>query len=115
MPRHSARTLPPGPAAAPPESNAGPAPADHPTSRRAVWLASLPDSEQRALRHIGIRIAALRRQRRVTRAELAVAADLNAAHLGTIERGESNATFLSLVRIAEALSADVTALLEPVK
>lgn len=67
------------------------------------------------LRHVGLRITALRRRRRVTRAELAVAADLNAAHLGTIERGESNTTLLSLVRIAEALNADVTALLEVVR
>ncbi|MES3034961.1 MAG: helix-turn-helix domain-containing protein [Gemmatimonadota bacterium] len=86
-----------------------------PNSRRGVWLAALPDSEQRALRHVGLRITALRRQRRVTRAELALAADLNAAHLGTIERGESNATFLSLVRIAVALDADVSALIEPVR
>ena len=90
-------------------------PVDNPTSRRAVWLASLPDGEPRALRHVGLRITALRRKRRVTRAELAIAAELNAAHLGTIERGESNATFLSLVRIAVALDSDVSVLIEPVR
>jgi transcriptional regulator with XRE-family HTH domain len=62
-----------------------------------------------------LRIAAFRRKRRITLAELAVAADLNAAHLGTIERGENNTTLLSLVRIASALTVDVKALLEVVR
>lgn len=115
MPRRSARLRSPAVDAAPPESSPVPAPVDIPTSRRAVWLASLPDSEQRALRHIGLRITSIRRKRRVTLAELAIKADLNAAHLGTIERGESNTTFLSLVRIAVALESDVSALIEPVR
>lgn len=44
-----------------------------------------------------------------------MAADLNAAHLGTIERGESNTTLLSLVRITSALNEDVAALLKVVQ
>lgn len=115
MPRRSARPLPPPAADALTESHATPATGADSPSRRAAWLKTIPAIEQRALRHVGLRITALRRQRRLTRAELAVAADLNAAHLGTIERGESNTTLLSLVRIAEALETDVTTLLRVVR
>jgi len=107
--------MPPGPADTHVVASTTPTTVDDSPSRRALWFETLPPNEQRTLRHLGLRIKALRRQRRVTRAELAVAADLNAAHLGTIERGESNTTLLSLVRIAEALDANVTALLEVVR
>ena len=113
MPRHFAHVLPP--AAAHAESSSLPTTVEDSTSRRATWAKTIPASEQRTLRHVGLRITALRRQRRVTRAELAMAADLNAAHLGTIERGESNTTLLSLVRIASALNEDVAALLKVVQ
>lgn len=115
MPRRSTRVLPSAAPDAPSTSSAPSTANTDSTSRRATWLKTIPDSEQRTLRHVGLRITASRRQRRVTRAELAVAAGLNAAHLGTIERGESNTTLLSLVRIADALNTDIRALIEPVK
>ena len=84
-------------------------------SRRGRWLASLTKDEAKALRHIGLRVRAARLRRRMSRAELAVAAGLNTAHCGTIERGENNTTLLSLMRIAAALGVSASELLHPIK
>ena len=86
-----------------------------PASRRAIWVASLTKDEARTLRHIGLRLRAARLRRRMTRAELAIAAGLNAAHVGTIERGGNNTTLLSLARLAEALGVQAIDLIEPIR
>ncbi len=91
-----------------PPHNAGP-------SRRKRWRDALDPADQRALLHIGMRVAAARKTRRLTRAELAVAANLNAAHIGTIERGENNTTLLSLSRLAGALGVSPSELLTPIR
>lgn len=81
------------------------------TSRRGLWVASLTKNEIRVLRHIGLRVRAARLSCKLTRSELAVASGLNAAHIGTIERGENNTTLLSLIRLASALKLEPEELL----
>lgn len=86
-----------------------------PSSRRARWLESLTKDEARKLRQIGLRIRAARARRRMTRAELAIAAGLNAAHVGTIERGENNTTLLSLSRLAAALDVEISEIVRSIR
>ncbi len=86
-----------------------------PSSRRARWLESLTKDEARTLRQIGLRVRSARLRRRMTRAELAVGAGLNAAHVGTIERGENNTTLLSLSRLAGALDIEISEIVRSIR
>ena len=86
-----------------------------PASRRARRLESLTKDEARTLRQIGLRVRAARLRRRMTRAELAVAAGLNAAHVGTIEPGENNTTLLSLSRLAAELDVEIVEIVRAIR
>lgn len=59
----------------------------------------------RVLKALGSRVRTLRKARRLTQAELARRAGLY--DVGKIERGESNPSFLTLVKIAETLDIDL--------
>lgn len=58
-----------------------------------------------ALVRMGAAIRAERKARGVSQEALADAAGLDRAHMGKIERGERNVTFLNLLRIASALKS----------
>lgn len=53
----------------------------------------------------------LRRQQGKSQEALALAAQIDRSYLGAIERGESNATLLNMVKIAAALDATVAELM----
>ena len=62
----------------------------------------------RVLKALGNRIRALRKSRGLTQVELARRAGLY--EVGKIERGESNPSFLTLVKIARTLEVDLVTL-----
>ena len=62
----------------------------------------------RVLRDLGSRIRTLRKTRRLTQVDLARRAGLY--DVGKIERGESNPSFLTLVKVAVALGVDLAVL-----
>lgn len=59
---------------------------------------------------LGQRIRAARRELDMSQERLAHEAGLDRSYVGRVERGEHNLTFVSLVKIARALSRDVAAL-----
>ncbi|MFY1664386.1 helix-turn-helix domain-containing protein [Pseudomonas sp. Pseu.R1] len=56
------------------------------------------------LTRLGAAIRARRKSLMLSQEALADAAQIDRAHMGKIERGERNVTFLNVVRIAKALS-----------
>jgi transcriptional regulator with XRE-family HTH domain len=60
---------------------------------------------------VGKNVRELRLMRGLTQEKLAVDSQIDLTYLGGIERGSRNPTLLVLVRIAEALDAEVTQLL----
>jgi len=65
------------------------------------------------LKIIGRRVQELRRDRNKTQAELAEMADLSTNYVGEIERGETQATLETLLRIADALEVNPSNLFVP--
>lgn len=63
-------------------------------------------------KQIGIKVRSLRIERGMTIEELAAKADLNAAYLGRLERGEQNMEIQTLEKISAALGAAPTEFLE---
>jgi transcriptional regulator with XRE-family HTH domain len=61
---------------------------------------------------LGKRIRARRTDLGISQEGLAHAAGLDRSYVGRIERGEQNLTFVTLVRLARAMSCDVAALTE---
>ena len=59
---------------------------------------------------VGSTIAAIRRGRDMTQAELAEKAGLNISFLGQVERGEKNPTIKTLYKISEALNISMASL-----
>lgn len=56
-----------------------------------------------ALAMFGDAIRALRLEKRISQEALAYLAEIDRSHMGKIERGERNVTFLNIVKIARAL------------
>ncbi|QUN66356.1 helix-turn-helix transcriptional regulator [Pseudomonas sp. JS425] len=56
-----------------------------------------------ALEQLGASIRARRKLQKLSQEALADSAQIDRAHMGKIERGERNVTFLNIVRIAAAL------------
>ncbi len=66
-------------------------------------------------RHLlGIRVRAARTAKGWTQRDLAEAAGMHPAYVGSVERGERNIGFDNLVRLAEALDVSLAALLRGV-
>ena len=70
----------------------------------------MPDER---LMRLGKRIRELRVQRDLTLERLAEKASLSANYLGELERSKSNASVKTLLRIADALGVNLTALFSP--
>lgn len=63
--------------------------------------------QDRVYQQLGRRIQQLRRERGVTQERLALAAGLNRAYVGYIERAERQASILTVAKIAKALDVDL--------
>lgn len=59
------------------------------------------------LKHLGLRIRALRERENISQESLGDLASLHRTYIGTIERGERNPSVLSLKKIAEALKLNI--------
>lgn len=64
-----------------------------------------------SLRAFGAAIRRLRKEKGESQEGLALAAQIDRSYLGAIERGESNATLLNMVKIAAALDVTVAELM----
>jgi transcriptional regulator with XRE-family HTH domain len=63
---------------------------------------------------LGKAVRLVRKERGLSQEALADASGIDQSHMGKIERGERNLTFLTVSRIARALDCRVSALLERV-
>ena len=63
------------------------------------------------LKQLGLAIREVRTEQNVSQEALADASGIDRAHLGKIERGERNVTFLNVLRIAGALGMKPSAIL----
>lgn len=72
-----------------------------------VRVADKSDSEV-ALMKLGDAIRATRLRQKLSQEALADAAGINRTHMGEVERGKRNVSFLALVRIAKAMDVDVS-------
>lgn len=77
-----------------------------PPKRRTLAAATAPDAQQ-----VGLRIRAMRRQRKLTLAELSELTQLDKGFLSRLERGEKFASVGSLHTVAVALGTSLSALL----
>jgi transcriptional regulator with XRE-family HTH domain len=66
----------------------------------------------RALQLLGRTIRRLRKQRRLSQEALAERARMHLNHISSIERGERNPGFLSLLKLSRGLDVPITALFD---
>ncbi|MGY2410347.1 helix-turn-helix domain-containing protein [Pseudomonas pergaminensis] len=64
-----------------------------------------------ALVNLGVAIRARRKALHLSQEALSDAAEIDRSHMGKIERGERNVTFLNIVKIASALGCKASELL----
>ncbi|MCS3396914.1 MULTISPECIES: helix-turn-helix domain-containing protein [pseudomallei group] len=69
------------------------------------------DDVSQELALLGRAIRAVRKEKRISQEELADIAGLDRSHMGRIERGERNVSFLNLVRVAHALDCKLSEIL----
>lgn len=67
---------------------------------------------ERLLSRLGKAVRAKREARQLTQEALADAAGIDRSHMGKIERGERNVTILNVARIAAALDAKPSEILQ---
>ena len=65
-------------------------------------------SQDALLPPLGQAVRAARKERGVSQEGLAYATGIERAHMGRIERGEANVSFLNLMKIASALDMDLS-------
>jgi len=61
---------------------------------------------------LGLAIREARKARGLSQEALALSAEVDRAHVGRVERGDSNAAVLTLVQIAKALNLTVSKLMQ---
>jgi transcriptional regulator with XRE-family HTH domain len=59
---------------------------------------------------LGARVRELRKQRKWSQRDLAAACGLAASQVGSLERGQTNATLTTMLKIAEKLDTSLSAL-----
>ena len=64
---------------------------------------------------LGMRIAYLRKQKKMSQLALSIEAEINKNYLSDLEKGRRNPTLLILNKIANALGCDLSYLLQGVK
>ncbi len=74
-------------------------------------VSGLADSEGH-LRSVGSAVRRMRESQGFSQEELAHMAQIDRSHMGKIERGERNVTLLNLIKIAQALAAEPSAVLK---
>jgi len=57
---------------------------------------------------LGDAVRAVRLEQKMSQEALADAADINRTHMGEVERGKRNVSFLSLLRVASALRVNLS-------
>jgi transcriptional regulator with XRE-family HTH domain len=73
-------------------------------------IADRTDNERNLMR-LGDAIRTLRLEQKMSQEALADAAEINRTHMGEVERGKRNVSFLSLLRIASALKVKLSDIL----
>ena len=63
----------------------------------------------------GIRLRALREERKLSQEKLAEMADLHRNYVGNLERGNSNVSLLTIVKLARSLNVKPVKLVEVVR
>ncbi|WAC45404.1 helix-turn-helix transcriptional regulator [Pseudomonas sp. SL4(2022)] len=72
---------------------------------------SVNQDKDQSLVRLGAAVRARRKQMNYSQETLADAAEIDRSHMGKIERGERNVTFLNIARIARALECKPSDLL----
>jgi transcriptional regulator with XRE-family HTH domain len=80
-------------------------------NRKTPW--TQPGSQETPLQRLGATIRQYRKQQGFSQKVLAARTGLNYAYISGIERGQRNASVLSLLRIATALDLPLSHLLAP--
>lgn len=68
--------------------------------------------QKQALIKLGRAIRSYRKQRLLSQEALALDAGIDRSHMGKIERGERNVTFLNILRISKALDCKASKFLQ---
>ena len=61
------------------------------------------------LQTVGQRIREARKEKGLTQEELALEADMDRSYVGQLERGEQNATVITLAKLAGVIGCDIAA------
>ena len=64
-------------------------------------------TEQEALNKLGLRIKKLREEQNLSQFQFSLVCDITLNQVGRIERAEINTTYLTLLKIANALEIDI--------
>jgi transcriptional regulator with XRE-family HTH domain len=78
---------------------------------RAMPRISAAQDKDESLKRLGQAVRARRIQQGLSQEALADAAEIDRSHMGKIERGERNVTFLNIARVAKALQCKTSDLL----
>lgn len=74
-----------------------------------------PSYDELKLSQLGAALRSVRHSRQMSQEALADAAGINRTHMGEVERGKRNVSFLHLCRIADALGLELSDLLRSEK
>jgi transcriptional regulator with XRE-family HTH domain len=70
------------------------------------------ESEQSILLRFGQQVRNLRQKKSISQEELAARAGVHRTYIGMIERGEKNATIITMIKLTVALEIEITELLK---
>lgn len=65
-------------------------------------------NKNKHLKKLGLQIRELRKSKSLSQESMALQAGIDRSYMGSIERGERNVSFLTLVKIAEVLERDIS-------
>jgi len=68
--------------------------------------------DEQILCNFGLHIKALRKKKKLSQEQLASLSELDRTYISGIERGKRNVSLLNIIKIAEALELEASALLE---
>ena len=76
-----------------------------------VHRQSIKTDNRGRLAFLGSAIRTIRLEKELSQEALADAADIDRSHMGKIERGERNVSFLNIARVADALDTNIAAIM----
>jgi len=65
-------------------------------------------NKDKHLKKLGLQIRELRKTKSLSQESMALQAGIDRSYMGSIERGERNVSFLTLVKIAKVLECDIS-------